>query len=67
MRKPRKFISFYWAIEKDEEFGWDFLFATPHIEVQRIPLGNTNDWHITINLLLFGLVIGWETKKKEKE
>jgi len=66
MKRKKVYFNACWAIEKDEA-GWDFLIATPHIEIQRIPLDNSNDWHITINLLLFMMVIGWETKNRGKQ
>lgn len=64
MKIIRKYINFSWFIGKDEGL-WDWLLATPHIEIQRIPFGESVDWHITINLCFFCIVIGWETKKEK--
>ena len=60
------YFNCWFAIERTEN-GWDLLLATPHIEIQKIPLERSNDWHITINLLIGGFVLGWETKKRKKE
>jgi len=72
MKIIRSYINFWWFIGKEEN-GWDWQLATPHIDIQRIPLDKSIDWHITINLIFFGCVIGWETnqgrsmEKKHKE
>ena len=68
-RLKRIYGNFFWAIGKtvlrDGETGWEFDLATPHIEIQKYCLDESNDYHMTIHLIFFGFVIGWETNKEE--
>jgi len=63
MRIIRSYINFWWFIEKDE-YGWDWSLATPHIEICRRPWEKSVDWDVSINLIFFGCVIGWETRRE---
>lgn len=65
-RLKRIYFNFWWAIGKEED-GWEFVLATPHIEIQKNCLWESDDYHMTINLIFFGFVIGWERMKKGKK